>query len=121
MQLIWFLVALALGYLFVAAFTVCWVAYFEGLTFGVFRKRAIVPNDLKLSDGGAWRGACPTVARTDDAPNVADAPLAESTRRDTRSCSLQRMVPGLLAGCAAKQPSGLGDGVKLRGDDNIIV
>ncbi len=24
-------------------------------------------NDLKLSDGGAWRGACPTVARTTDA------------------------------------------------------
>lgn len=25
------------------------------------------PNDPKLSDGGAWRGACPTVARTEDA------------------------------------------------------
>ncbi len=50
------------------------------------------PNDLKLSDGGAWRGACPTVERTPDAPNVDVAPLAESTRRDTRSCSLERMV-----------------------------
>ena len=28
---------------------------------------AKAPNDLKLSDGGAWRGACPTVARTADA------------------------------------------------------
>ena len=54
--------------------------------------REETPNDLKLSDGGAWRGACPTVARTADAPNVATAPLAESTRRDTRSRSLQRMV-----------------------------
>ncbi len=25
------------------------------------------PNDPKLSDGGAWRGACPTVERTPDA------------------------------------------------------
>ena len=25
------------------------------------------PNDPKLSDGGAWRGACPTVERTTDA------------------------------------------------------
>ncbi len=25
------------------------------------------PNDPKLSDGGAWRGACPTVERTKDA------------------------------------------------------
>ena len=50
------------------------------------------PNDPKLSDGGAWRGACPTVERTADAPNVSGAPLAESTRRDTRSRSLQRMV-----------------------------
>ena len=25
------------------------------------------PNDPKLSDGGAWRGACPTVERTADA------------------------------------------------------
>ena len=28
---------------------------------------AMTPNDPKLSDGGAWRGACPTVARTTDA------------------------------------------------------
>ena len=27
----------------------------------------MTPNDPKLSDGGAWRGACPTVARTTDA------------------------------------------------------
>ena len=25
------------------------------------------PNDPKLSDGGAWRGACPTVERTTNA------------------------------------------------------
>ena len=25
------------------------------------------PNDPKLSDGGAWRGACPTVERTEAA------------------------------------------------------
>jgi hypothetical protein len=29
--------------------------------------RAHAPNDPKLSDGGAWRGACPTVERTEDA------------------------------------------------------
>ena len=50
------------------------------------------PNDPKLSDGGAWRGACPTVERTDDAANGDEAPLAKSTRRDTRSCSMQRIV-----------------------------
>ena len=54
--------------------------------------RVATPNDPKLSDGGAWRGACPTVERTPDATNVSGAPLAESTRRDTRSRSLQRMV-----------------------------
>ena len=26
---------------------------------------AKAPNDPKLSDGGAWRGACPTVERTE--------------------------------------------------------
>ena len=30
----------------------------------VLGKGARTPNDPKLSDGGAWRGACPTVART---------------------------------------------------------
>ena len=28
---------------------------------------ALRPNDLKLSDGGSWRGACPTVERAEDA------------------------------------------------------
>ena len=56
------------------------------------------PNDPKLSDGGAWRGACPTVERTPDAPNVDAAPLAESTRRDTRSCSMQRLVRRCVLG-----------------------
>ena len=32
-----------------------------------FSGREETPNDPKLSDGGAWRGACPTVARTTDA------------------------------------------------------
>ena len=63
---------------------VCWDA--------IHQRGARTPNDPKLSDGGAWRGACPTVERTADATNVSGAPLAESTRRDTRSRSLQRMV-----------------------------
>ena len=49
--------------------------------------REETPNDPKLSDGGA----CPTVERTADGPNVDADPLVESTRRDSRSGSLQRM------------------------------
>ena len=33
----------------------------------LFIETVATPNDPKLSDGGAWRGACPTVARRKDA------------------------------------------------------
>ena len=33
----------------------------------VIGRGVATPNDPKLSDGGAWRGACPTVERTADA------------------------------------------------------
>ncbi len=65
-----------------------------------FMDTRATPNDPKLSDGEAWRGACPTVERTEDAPNVDAAPLVESTRRDMRSRSLERMVRRLWL-CAA--------------------
>ena len=46
------------------------------------RSSLATANDSSSAAAEARRGACPTVARTKDDPNVAAAPLAESTRRD---------------------------------------
>ena len=47
------------------------------------KTRVEAPNDPKLSDGGAWRGACPPVERTADAPKVV-------TRRSQKARAVTR-------------------------------
>ena len=52
--------------------------------------RGVAPNDPKLSDGGGWRGACPTVERTKTALNA-----------NTWRAKIARAVTAVAVRCSA--------------------
>jgi hypothetical protein len=58
----------------------------------VKRLKTTSPIDPKLSDCGGWRGACPNCGTQMRLTKVEEARDEESTRRDSRSSSLERMV-----------------------------